>query len=349
MILSLFSGCGALDLGFEQAGFEIGLAYDIRPSSIASWNHNRPDTPNGRISDLTAIRLADIDNDFGGRFVPTGIIGGPPCQSFSRANHSRSHNDPRSRLIRKFFDLALRFHRHREPLEFILMENVSGLASADGGELLDKEIKRLRKNDFQVNIFYLDAVCHSVPQYRRRLFLLALSNSITAVSKWTEPSCEEKKTTVGQAIKLLPAPTFFRKGLKEGDILFHPNHWCMVPKSPRFFNNSLKSGFTSGRSFKTLSWDAPSVTVSYGHREVHIHPDGKRRLSVFEAMRLQGFPDDYILKGNLSEQIDQVSEAVPPPLAQAVALSIASVVRAPPALEEHVENYPSISCSTSSL
>ena len=93
----------------------------------------------------------------------------------------------------------------------------------------------------------------------------------------------------------------------------------MRPRSPRFFNGSLKAGHVSGRSFKTLRWDAPSITVAYGHREVHVHPGGKRRLSVFEGMRLQGFPESYELEGSLSSQIDQVSEAVPPPLAKAVA------------------------------
>ena len=73
----------------------------------------------------------------------------------------------------------------------------------------------------------------------------------------------------------------------------------------------------------TLQWDAPSLTVAYGHREVHIHPGCHRRLSVFEAMRLQGFPDDYELVGTLSAQITQVSEAVPPPLAEAVARAVA--------------------------
>ena len=326
MILSLFSGCGALDLGFEQAGFEIGLAYDIRPASIASWNHNRPDSPNGHVFDLTKIRLSDMDHHFGERFVPTGVIGGPPCQSFSQANHRRSHKDARSGLTRKYFDLALRFHRYRKPLDFILMENVDGLAKADGGKLLETELVRLKASGFDVRVLYLDAVCHSVPQYRRRLFVLALSNFSTAHGKWKKPSSEETRSTVGEAIKQLPSPTFYRKGIQEDDILFHPNHWCMTPRSPRFFNNSLKPGFTSRRSFKTLSWDTPSITVSYGHREVHIHPDGKRRLSVLEAMKLQGFPDEYILKGNLSEQIDQVSEAVPPPLGNAVARSIASVV-----------------------
>ena len=99
----------------------------------------------------------------------------------------------------------------------------------------------------------------------------------------------------------------------------------MNPKSPRFFNGSLSEGYVSGRSFKTLAWNAPSITAAYGHREVHVHPNGRRRLSVFEAMKLQGFPDAYVLDGTLSAQIDQVSEAVPPPLAEAVAKSIMSL------------------------
>ena len=103
----------------------------------------------------------------------------------------------------------------------------------------------------------------------------------------------------------------------------------MNPKSRRFHDGSLVEGDSSSRSFKTLAWDKPSVTASYGHREVHVHPDGKRRLSVFEAMTIQGFPDHYVLEGTLSSQIDQVSEAVPPPLAEAIALSIGSVLETP--------------------
>lgn len=89
---------------------------------------------------------------------------------------------------------------------------------------------------------------------------------------------------------------------------------------------ALVPGNGNGRSFKTLHWDRPSLTVAYGHREVHIHPGCHRRLSVFEAMRLQGFPDSYELLGNMSEQYSQVSEAVPPKLAQVVAQSVSEAI-----------------------
>ena len=325
MLLSLFSGCGGLDLGFEQAGFTVGLAYDIRPHAIASWNRNRPGHHNGHIADLSMVLLKDMDRTYGQSFVPSGVIGGPPCQSFSRANSIKSNTDTRRGLVRRFFSIALRFHTCRRPLDFILMENVPEMAKADNGRLLQREIDRLADYGFLVHTFVLDAANYSVPQHRLRLFLLAVPKNNSAMHHWLPPSGGDTRVTVEDAIHDLPAPVLFRRGLQEDAIPFHPNHWCMNPKSPRFFDGSLSEGYVSGRSFKTLAWNAPSITAAYGHREVHIHPNGRRRLSVFEAMRLQGFPDAYVLDGTLSAQVDQVSEAVPPPLAAAVAVSIKSL------------------------
>lgn len=322
MLLSLFSGCGGLDLGFERAGLQVGLAYDIRPDSVASWNRNRSGTNRGRVADLCTIRLADLDRDFGNRFAPTGVIGGPPCQSFSPANRSPSPTDPRTKLVRRFFTIGLRLHRHRTPLDFLLLENVPGLQTAHRGAILDRELERLDNHGFNTTVFFADAIRHSVPQYRNRLFVLALRKKTNAMAHWTPPLGTDDKRTVADAIRGLPPPAYFVRRLQPAAIPQHPNHWCMNPKSHRFFNGSLVEGYSSARSFKTLAWNQPSITVSYGHREVHVHPDGRRRLSVFEAMQLQGFPTDYILDGTLSAQIDQVSEAVPPPLAEAIARSI---------------------------
>ena len=329
MLLSLFSGCGGLDLGFERAGFEVGLAYDIRPDSIRSWNRNRLGSLSGHVADLQSIHIADMDRHFGERFVPSGVIGGPPCQTFSRANRSASPSDPRSKLVRHFFSLALRFHRARGPLDFILMENVPDLEKFQDGRLLKREVKRLEDNGFRVRVFTIDAASYSVPQHRRRLFLLAFPTSSHAAMRWSLPAGNTSRRTVQDAISGLPSPVFFARGIDKSQIPIHQNHWCMMPKSHKFFDGSLKEGHTSTRSFKTLAWNKPSVTASYGHREVHVHPDGTRRLSVFEAMKIQGFPEDYVLEGNLSAQIDQVSEAVPPPLAEAVAISVRSALQIP--------------------
>ena len=105
----------------------------------------------------------------------------------------------------------------------------------------------------------------------------------------------------------------------------HENHWTMRPLSKRF---SRPGGADrAGRSFRRLEWDKPSPTVAYGHREIHVHPDGCRRLSIFEAMLLQGFPEDFVLEGTLSSQVEQVSNAVPPPLARALAKAIKAAMR----------------------
>ncbi len=77
----------------------------------------------------------------------------------------------------------------------------------------------------------------------------------------------------------------------------------------------------SGRSFRTLQWDQSSWTVAYRHREVHIHPTGHRRLSIYEAILLQSFPKNYQLLGNMTAQVKLVTDAVPPVLAGKIGLA----------------------------
>jgi len=86
MLLSLFCGSGGLDLGFEQAGFKTELAFDFHEPSIQSFNYNRPGQTIGHVADIRELTLAKIDEIYGSEFKPKGIIGGPPCQSFSKSN-----------------------------------------------------------------------------------------------------------------------------------------------------------------------------------------------------------------------------------------------------------------------
>lgn len=318
-LLSLFCGCGGLDLGFEQVGFETALAYDRRKDAVSSWNRNR-DEANSRVRDIRELTLARLDEDFGSEFHPVGVVGGPPCQGFSVANRQGSSSDPRNTLVSKFFDVALELHA-RNPLSFIAMENVPTIQGVRGGGILEQVSKKLNTRGFRVKHTVLDAVEYHVPQRRKRLFLVAIPKS-TSDFGWKPPQPTGLRRTVREAIKNLPEPTIFQRGWDAKNNPFHENHWCMAPKSEKFFDGTLVEGFTENRSFKTLWWDQPSYTASYGNREVHIHPSGTRRLSVFEAMTLQGFPEWFVLNGSMSSQITQVSEAVPPPLAYAVAKSV---------------------------
>lgn len=325
-ILSLFSGCGGLDLGFVQAGYEVGLAYDLRASAVNSYNHFQQKKC-AFVRDVSEIKLKHLDQDFGGKFLPHGVIGGPPCQSFSRGNSSKKQNDPRTKMVKIFFDLALRIHRHRGGLDFIVMENVPEVSLAEKGRLLGKQIDRLVKHGFDVHSHVYNALEHGVAQKRRRLILVAI-NSSRKQDSWIRPSEQANTLTVRDLVFDLPDPVFYDQSKVFDSFPEHPNHWCMTPRSRKFSDRTLKPGRSTGRSFKTLDWDKPSYTVSYGHREVHVHPDCHRRLSVYEAMLLQGFPKNFVMMGTLSEQFSQISEAVPPPLAKAIAQSIGDSIYA---------------------
>ena len=142
---------------------------------------------------------------------------------------------------------------------------------------------------------------------------------------WVEPAKHMVTRTVRDAIGHLPDPVYFEKGLDPGSFPVHPNHWCANVKSKKFIAASpIPEGHSLGRSFRTLHWDEPSPTVAYGHREMHVHPSGMRRVSMYEAMLLQSFPKSYRLYGTLSSQVKQVSEAVPPLLAKEIALQVRS-------------------------
>jgi DNA (cytosine-5)-methyltransferase 1 len=167
----------------------------------------------------------------------------------------------------------------------------------------------------------LDAYDFGVAQRRRRLFVIGIlkdPNRPVRIDSLTQTHPAKRKT-VRDAIGGLPEPVTFSETSVVGLSRYHPNHWCMTTRSSSFATGELSIEKNHrGRSFRVLAWDKPSYTIAYGNREVHVHPSGKRRLSVLEAMLLQGFPHNYELLGNLGEQFRMVSDAVPPPLARAI-------------------------------
>ena len=102
MLLSLFSGIGGLDLGFEKAGFDIKAAFDISSDSVATYNHNRPTRKIAKVKDIKKLKLSDLDAIDNVEFAPEGVIGGPPCQGFSRGNTSVKEKDPRNHLTQTY-------------------------------------------------------------------------------------------------------------------------------------------------------------------------------------------------------------------------------------------------------
>jgi DNA (cytosine-5)-methyltransferase 1 len=327
LLLSLFCGAGGLDLGFEEAGFSVGLGFDRNTDSVLSYNGNRPSACVGFVSDVATLTLEDLDRFHKGRFSPSGVIGGPPCQSFSQANVRQFDGDPRNLLPVAFASL-LRKLNERAPVDFFVMENVVGLTHKRHQNTLTRTRSILHDAGFTVELAILNAKDYGTPQTRKRLFLVGFNMRKFPELRWVPPPPTlGSAPTVRDAISWLPDPVYFRRGLDCETFNPHPNHWCMQPKSTKFVTpGALEGGSLKGRSFRRLAWDKPSFAVAYGHREVHIHPSGTRRLSVYEAMLLQGFPKWFRLHGTLSSQIRQVSEAVPFPLALAVAKSVSNML-----------------------
>lgn len=316
LIISLFSGAGGLDLGFVQEGYRIALAIDSADAAIETHRRNFEQTKS-IVADLTALGPEGVVQQLMDIIKPgsnVGVIGGPPCQGFSRANSLSNPDDPRNLLPTLYIKIIERIQKFYN-VEFVVFENVMGMKDKKHSTKYLDLIDGLQKLNFDLNEKELVAHDYGVPQNRHRIVVTAL-RSDKGYSKIVLEK-KEGKSTVREAIEGLSEPVFFERNLKRSDIPHHPNHWTMKPKSARF-QQSFQDG-NKTRSFRKLKWDSPSPTIAFGNREIHVHPNGNRRISIYEAMILQGFPSNFELMGNLSQQVQQISNAVPPPLARSLA------------------------------
>ncbi len=318
-VLSFFCGAGGLDLGFTKAGFDVVFAADYARAAVDTHNANTGKSI-ARILDLSTVSACEVQKLVEAErpgAMPRGVIGGPPCQGFSRANTQRSKADPRNDLAKHYAKMISEL-ADLYPLDFFVFENVPELLAIENISIL-RSLKGTLTRKFQIFTACLNAADFGVAQTRQRLFLVGVRKREGEQQQFSFPApTTATHATVESAIAGLPDPIFFHRSLTPDLIPFHPNHWTMQPRSPRFGADLV----TNGRSLIRLAWHKPSRTVAYGNREIHVHPSGMRRLSIYEAMLLQGFPPTYRLSGNLSEQVTQISNAVPPPVAFAIASAI---------------------------
>lgn len=207
-VISLFSGAGGLDIGFERAGFEIAVSVEIDTACCETLAANKPNLPiiNKSIVDVTGEEILKTANIKVGE--PALVIGGPPCQSFSLAGARKGLYDDRGKLLFEF----VRIVRETLPKAFVL-ENVKGLTNWDKGRALQLLIEELsmpinfQNKNYQYSIstpHVLNAVDYGVPQNRERLILVG--NRIGKFFFYPQPLPKEKHTTVWDAIGSLPEP-----------------------------------------------------------------------------------------------------------------------------------------------
>lgn len=207
-IISLFSGAGGLDIGFELAGFETVVAVELDAACCDTLRTNKPNmcVLNKSVTDVTGEELLSLAHLKKGE--PALVIGGPPCQSFSLAGLRKGLDDERGKLLFEF----VRIVRETLPKGFVL-ENVRGLANWDKGKALNLLIEELTKpiDCDGVTIQYevakpqiLNAVDYGVPQYRERL--IVVGNRIGKSFLYPAPELFTPHKTVWDAIGNLPEP-----------------------------------------------------------------------------------------------------------------------------------------------
>lgn len=335
--IDLFSGCGGMSLGFEQAGFTSLLAIDCWEDALITYKYNRKDAK---------ILCADIENidietlylkDFKNTSVDL-IIGGPPCQGFSIAG-KRIVEDKRNTLYRSF----VRFVEVFCPKAFV-MENVPNILSMAHGAIKDAIVRDFSKLGYDVVYKVLLAANFGVPQNRRRAFFVGILNG--PAFKFPSKSIVEPVTAY-QALSDLcegsipngsqyevPAMSLFQEKMREGSkgvynhqITQHTQKTidtiALVPDGgnykdlPKNLQNTRKVNIAWTR----LNSQRPSFTIDTGHRH-HFHYQFNRVPTVRESARLQSFPDRFIFIGGKGSQLKQVGNAVPPLLAQALAKAL---------------------------
>jgi DNA (cytosine-5)-methyltransferase 1 len=321
-IVSFFAGAGGLDLGFEKAGFNITWANEYDKDIWETYEKNHPNTILDRrsIVKINAEEVPECD----------GIIGGPPCQSWSEAGALRGIKDKRGQL---FFDF-IRILEAKNP-KFFLAENVSGMLSARHSEAL-KGIKEMFQNagmGYELSFQLLNAADYHVPQDRKRVFFIGIRKDLGfkfQFPKTTYPKIDLKKVIGDLKDTAIPALEYNRTN---GDNCKSSNHEYMI--------GDFSSMFMSRN--RVRSWDEQSFTIQAGGRHAPLHPQapkmkfieqnkrifvsGKehlyRRLSVRECARIQTFPDNFIFKyKSVPAGYKMIGNAVPVNLAKFLAVNI---------------------------
>lgn len=305
-VIDLFCGAGGFSRGFEEAGFKILLGLDNFEPVARTYQENFPNAVI-IVDDIKNIRSEDILKEIG--TTPDVVIGGPPCEPFTKANPRREpdpidrlYKDPIGRLVLHF----IRIVGDLRPKVFV-MENVPGIMEGELKKCIREEFARVGYKKIYFNV--LRAEHYETPSYRTRVFISNIR---------IKPKPSNRIVRVIDAIGDLPDPR---------DIHDIPNHEY-VPLSPKKQRriSKLKWGEAliryrgAGKIYENLIRlhpFKPAPTVMGSSR--FVHPFEDRLLTVREHARLMGFPDYHIFLGGRDVQYNQVGEAVPVPLAKAIA------------------------------
>jgi DNA (cytosine-5)-methyltransferase 1 len=322
--IEVCAGAGGLGTGFIEGGFTPLLLNEIDPTCCETLRANHIGVP-VVCGDMQKLDLTE----YRGRVDV--VMGGVPCQAFSQAGERRGLEDPRGQLIIDFNRLVLEC----EP-KILLVENVKGLTTHEGGRTLASVIE-LFQNNGRYTVFHkvLNANHYGVAQKRERVLIVGVRSDIPTA--FVYPTPHEYKPVLGDVlVNVPPSPgaSYPEAKKKVFDLVPPGGCWVNLPEDIQrsYMGNSFNSGGGKRGIARRMSMDEPCLTLTTSpcqKQTDRCHPLETRPFTVREYARIQSFPDDYIFCGSTTKQYKQIGNAVPVKLGLAMATQIAQLLAAP--------------------
>lgn len=319
-LVSLFSGCGGLDLGFLQAGYKIIWANDNDHWSCETYKRNF-----GNHVHEASI----VDVDF--RTVPDCDImtGGFPCQDFSMIWKRGGLATDRGNLYKHF----VRAVEAKRPRVFI-GENVKGLLSANKGEAIKKIVDDFAALGYTVQYQLCNFAKYGAPQLRERVIIVGIRNDVDYRFTFPEPTHNEATyVTSGEALKDVERvkannehQNIKEKTKKMLGLIPEGKNFAAIPKDSPYYVKGMIS-----HVYRRLDRNKPSTTIiaGGGGGTWGYHYEQNRPLTNRERARLFGYPDDFVFEGSITEVRRQIGNSVPPVAAHVIAKAILPAIYAP--------------------
>jgi DNA (cytosine-5)-methyltransferase 1 len=301
-VVSLFSGCGGLDLGlhgdftflgqkYSRNSFEIIYANDINKAATETFKHNFPGVP--VVNDDITLVLKGEDS------LPESaelVVGGFPCQDFSLAGKRQGLNVKRGQLYLSMVETV----RRLQPKVF-LAENVKGLLLWEKGLAVETIMADFAELGYRVKYKLLNTADFGVPETRERVIIVGVRGDVEKDFEW--PAATHSKTPEKDG--LLPWVTL-RDAI--GDLEEQAVHDTLP--NPGYSKAKMFPG-TQGNRITSADKPGPTMRAEH-HGNIEFHYLGHRRLSAREAARIQSFPDDFVFVKSTTDAYRQVGNAVAP-------------------------------------
>jgi DNA (cytosine-5)-methyltransferase 1 len=322
--VDLFAGAGGLGYGFRKSGFRVALAVEADRHAAQTYRLNNAGVPVIEALLGKSTRRESLLQYMPGVKRIDTLLAGPPCQGYSAAG-SRNPQDPMNKLYRCVARVATQLNAGS-----ICLENVPGVQRVNGQSFFRSIISSLGRAGYSVAPHLLRSCEYGVPQHRLRYFFLCRRGQRRAKIPAPAPTHRSHGSSdhlelpeTPRLLDLLCALPRFPNGASaerfvDGDSEVHFNMSTMAHCSSVIRKiRAIKSG-EGPISYRRLEADEARTLIA-GHRAFPVHPILDRTISVREAALIQGFPNDYFFCGPRAWQPLQVANAVPPPLAEAVA------------------------------